>query len=147
MTRDEMWQLVQVVITTWPQLSTQWQTATYADSLHAAVARVPLAVAKAGVARWVLQHNRPPTMEGLLGVIEQVQAEQRQASARQPVQWPRAEEVPMEDREVAREALKAMHALVEKQLAQVPTGGYRRNPEAIRAMIREKGLTHYDISV
>ena len=143
MERHEMETLIEQVCETWPQLREQWQSGVYAETLRSYLARVDLAMARAGLFRWAEQHNRPPTVHGLLGAIDQVVDEQRQREARAPVHLPDPEDVPVADREIATAALTQIQALLDKKLAMVPTGGFRRSPEELQAYIARKGLTHY----
>lgn len=143
MVQREMRDFIQQICDTWPNIREQWQSGVYAETLQSYLVRVPLATARAGLFRWAEQHNKPPTVYGLLGAIDQVRDEERRREARAPVELPELEHVAPADRDVAKQALEEIHALLDKKLAMVPTGGFRRTPEEIQAYIREKGLTQY----
>lgn len=143
MTSEEMQGFIGDIVATWPHIAEQWQSGVYATRLRTDLVRIDLETANRGLFRWVEEHNRPPTVMNLLDAIDHVQDEQRQREARAPVEFPRAKDIPEEDRDVAREALAAMHALVDKKLEMIPTGGYRRSPEELQAHIQAKGLTNY----
>ena len=143
MTTSEMQEFIRLVTDTWPQLIDQWHTGVYAETLRATLRRTDVGTAERGVTRWASEHNRPPTVMGLLGAIDQIAEEQRRSEAREPVQLPRPEDVAEEDRAIAKEAIQAIYDLCDRHLAMLPTGGYRRDPEELRQYIRAKGLTNY----
>ena len=143
MTNQEMQHFISDITATWPQLRDQWQSPVYAETLRGYLQRHEASVARVGLQRWVEQHNRPPTVFGLLGAIDQVQDEQRQREARTAVAWPDPEAMPEGARDVAKEALTAIYALLDQKLEMIPIGGYRRTPEELQAYIRSKGLTNY----
>lgn len=134
MEQREMRDFIQEICATWPQLREQWQSGVYAETLQSYLARIDLVTARAGLFRWAEQHNRPPTVHGLLGAIDQIRDEERQLEARAPVQLPALEQVSVADRDVAKQALAEIHALLDKKLA---------DGEELQAYIQRKGLTHY----
>ena len=120
MTRDEMERFIADICTTWPRIAEQWQSSVYAARLRQGLATVTWQEASAGLFRWVDEHNRPPTIEGLLEMIDAAQTDARQAAARVPAELPTPDDVARhspqsrsaEDKAIATEALAMIRGLL-----------------------------------
>lgn len=121
---QEMQRFIADITTTWPRIEEQWRAPVYAQRLQGYLLRVTWAQASAGLFRWVDEHNRPPTIEGLIEKIDAAIHEERLTAAREATGLPTPDQVAShspshrsaEDKVIATEALAMIQGFLDKRL-------------------------------